>query len=183
MHAALSVFERQGIAATSIEDIVAEAGYTRGAFYSSFDSIDDLVLSVIDQHVDYSMKQLVTLTEEYSSPEDFVAELARRGGGQAVAPPGATRVLSVELNLYALRNPSNRERLAERLQRMRSTIGAVIERQYAAAGLTPSLPPEEFAAMIMAMDDGLAMHAMLEPDFYPPDTFFRWIAALRPPAQ
>ncbi|MEQ1854254.1 MAG: helix-turn-helix domain-containing protein, partial [Chthoniobacteraceae bacterium] len=93
MAGALAVFARQGIAATSIEDIVAEAGYTRGAFYSSFESLDDLVLSVIELHVSASMAQLEALTEQYPDPEQFIAELASRGGGQAAAPPGLTRLL------------------------------------------------------------------------------------------
>ena len=38
---------RKGLAATSVEDIVAQAGYTRGAFYSNFSNKSDLFFELL----------------------------------------------------------------------------------------------------------------------------------------
>ena len=43
--AAARVFEADGIGGASIEAIAAAAGFTRGAFYSNFDSKDELIMS------------------------------------------------------------------------------------------------------------------------------------------
>ena len=49
LDAAFRVLASDGFAGASIETIVAEAGFTRGAFYSNFDSKDALVLAAIER--------------------------------------------------------------------------------------------------------------------------------------
>ena len=50
--AAARVFEQQGIGNASIEAIAAAAGFTRGAFYSNFKSKDELIIAMLEDHVD-----------------------------------------------------------------------------------------------------------------------------------
>ena len=50
--AAAEVFEEHGIGAASIEMIAAAAGLTRGAFYSNFDGKDDLIIAMLEDHVE-----------------------------------------------------------------------------------------------------------------------------------
>jgi AcrR family transcriptional regulator len=47
--AAASVFARNGVAATTVSDIVKAAGVAQGTFYLYFDTKDDVVLAVVDQ--------------------------------------------------------------------------------------------------------------------------------------
>ena len=49
--AATGVFARQGIAATSLNEIAAAAGLTKGAVYSNFAGRDDLVLTIMEEHI------------------------------------------------------------------------------------------------------------------------------------
>ncbi|MFF4802213.1 TetR/AcrR family transcriptional regulator [Streptomyces sp. NPDC001351] len=49
LDAAFELFAEQGYGATSIADIAARAGLTKGAFYSNFDSKDALFLALFDQ--------------------------------------------------------------------------------------------------------------------------------------
>ena len=53
--AAAEVFEEQGIGAASIEAIAAGAGLTRGAFYSNFADKDELIIAMLEDHVDRSI--------------------------------------------------------------------------------------------------------------------------------
>jgi AcrR family transcriptional regulator len=46
IQAAERIFARDGFAAAKLEEIAAEAGYTRGAFYANFDSKEDLFLAL-----------------------------------------------------------------------------------------------------------------------------------------
>ncbi|MFP3681416.1 TetR family transcriptional regulator, partial [Pseudomonas sp. SIMBA_041] len=53
---------RKGLAATSVEDIAACAGYTRGAFYSNFNSKNDLFLELLrrdHQNVQENLRKLL----------------------------------------------------------------------------------------------------------------------------
>jgi len=53
--AAAEVFEEQGIGGASIEAIAAAAGLTRGAFYSNFADKDELIIAMLEDHVDRSI--------------------------------------------------------------------------------------------------------------------------------
>ena len=52
--AAARVFEEQGIGGASIETIAAAAGFSRGAFYSNFKSKDELIIAMLEGHVEQS---------------------------------------------------------------------------------------------------------------------------------
>src|SRR4030081_2640716 len=54
--AAAEVFEEHGIGAASIEITAAPAGLTPGAFYSNFDGKDDLIIAMLEDHVERSLK-------------------------------------------------------------------------------------------------------------------------------
>ena len=46
LDAAQVIFMKKGFVSASVEDVAAAAGYTRGAFYSNFDSKDDLIIAI-----------------------------------------------------------------------------------------------------------------------------------------
>lgn len=50
--AARDLFRRTGSPVMSVEQIVRAAGFTRGAFYSNFTSIDDVLFAVYEQDAD-----------------------------------------------------------------------------------------------------------------------------------
>ena len=49
LDAAEVVFVKKGVGGASMEEIAAEAGFTRGAIYSNFGSKDDLMLAVMER--------------------------------------------------------------------------------------------------------------------------------------
>src|ERR1700733_14004696 len=49
LDAAMELFAEQGFGATSIPDICARAGLTKGAFYSNFANKDALFLALLDR--------------------------------------------------------------------------------------------------------------------------------------
>jgi AcrR family transcriptional regulator len=51
LDAAARVFVRRGFQGSSVEDISAEAGYTRGAFYSNFSSREELFVELLHERV------------------------------------------------------------------------------------------------------------------------------------
>ncbi len=73
--AAAQVFEEAGIGAASIEAIAAAAGLTRGAFYSNFASKDELIIAMLEDHVERSMRHHRNLLARHRDPVDFVAAL------------------------------------------------------------------------------------------------------------
>ena len=59
--AAARVFEEQGIGSASIEAIAAAAGFSRGAFYSNFKSKDELIIAMLEDHVERSIERNLDL--------------------------------------------------------------------------------------------------------------------------
>src|SRR3954466_11958011 len=49
LEAAFCVFAAKGFGQTRIDDVCAAAGYTRGAFYSNYTSLDELFFDLYDE--------------------------------------------------------------------------------------------------------------------------------------
>ncbi len=80
--AAARVFEEQGIGGASIEAIAAAAGFTRGAFYSNFKSKDELIIAMLEDHVEQSVARIRGLLERHKNLADFIEALKTMGRSQ-----------------------------------------------------------------------------------------------------
>lgn len=176
--AAATVFVRDGISGASVEDICVEANLTRGALYSNFADKNELVMAMIDDHVERNMVELARLDEIASTPAEFIALIEsperRRESSLEIDP-----VLQMEFTLHALRNPANRPRLAEHQRRWRKVIEDVVRADSERLGVEPPIPAEDAAAMILAIDNGYLLAEMIEPGSYRPGTFSRNVLMLQ----
>jgi AcrR family transcriptional regulator len=170
LDAASTLFARDGIQATSVEQIAAEAGYTRGAVYSNFADKDELVVALLDRRVRQSTAEVAALYERVPEPDAFYRALHERARRRSTAEH--ERVLFVEFWLHALRNPGVRPALAERLRAWRDAIARVVTRQFADLGVELPRPAEHMAAVVLAMDEGLALHRQVDPDAHPDGLLF-----------
>src|SRR5215510_9700770 len=73
--AAAQVFEEQGINAASIETIATAAGFTRGAFYSNFASKDELIVAMLEDHVEQTIRRNLDLLARHQDQQDFIDAL------------------------------------------------------------------------------------------------------------
>ncbi len=176
--AAAKVFVRAGIAGASVEDICLEAGLTRGAMYSNFANKDQLVMAMMDDHVERSMAEMARLLDVSASPTEYI-QLLESPERRRDSPLGPDPVLHMEFTLYALRNPANRARLAEHQRRWREVIAEVVRRDSERLGVEPPMPVDDAAAMILAMDNGYLLAELIEPGSYEPGTFTRNLLALQ----
>lgn len=71
---ALELFSRQGIEATSIQQITEKCGISKGAFYLSFKSKDELILSLIDMFIVETTKDIERLVTSSVSPDELLRE-------------------------------------------------------------------------------------------------------------
>ncbi|WP_326835704.1 TetR family transcriptional regulator [Amycolatopsis rhabdoformis] len=168
--AAGEVFARQGIAATSLNDIAAEAGLTKGAVYSNFTGRDDLVLTIMEEHLVDRMRSATTAFDELSDLGEATAEAgARLAAG--VDTDATWHRLLLEYWGIAMRNPTVHEGLATRRAQLREAITAAITRAAAQHGVDLPLPPEQLAVVVLALSNGLAVERGVEAAAVP-DTLF-----------
>jgi len=175
--AAAEVFEEQGIGAASVEAIAAAAGFTRGAFYSNFASKDELVTAMLADHAARTVRRHLELLAAHRDPADFVAALwAMDRSGQD--PLGRSPLLHIELILYAARTAEHRGELAETLRARREMVAAVL-RGTELAGGAAGFDAERLSTMLLALEDGLRLHRLVDPRAVPPDSFVRAVADLQ----
>src|SRR5437868_5487049 len=75
LRAAVEVLAERGYAASSIDEICARAGFTRGAFYSNYGSKDELVVEVFDQYATQRRERLEALAARTVAPSALAKEL------------------------------------------------------------------------------------------------------------
>ncbi|MHC2150881.1 AcrR family transcriptional regulator [Bradyrhizobium diazoefficiens] len=109
--AAARVFEEDGIGGASIEAIAAAAGFTRGAFYSNFNSKDELIIAMLEDHVEQSIRRNMDILAQHDNLDDFIAAL-RTMDRSRQDPLGRSPLLHMEMILYVARAEKRRPELA-----------------------------------------------------------------------
>lgn len=176
--AAAEVFEERGIGAASIETIAAAAGFTRGAFYSNFESKDDLIVAMLEDHVERSLQHHRELLARHKTPVDFVAAL-RATERSRRDPLGRAPLLHMELILYVARAEKRRPELAKRLRARRKLIADIVVATTRATPQGEVGDPAWAGAMLLALEDGFRLHRLIDPDSTPADSFFRAVGELQ----
>ncbi|MCP3464440.1 MULTISPECIES: TetR/AcrR family transcriptional regulator [unclassified Bradyrhizobium] len=175
--AAARVFEDQGIGGASIEAIAAAAGFTRGAFYSNFTSKDELIIAMLEDHVEQSIRRNLDLLAEHTDLDDFIAALKAMERNRR-DPLGRSPLLHMEMILYVARAEKRRPELAKRLRARRKLVADIIQgAQVDRANKVKD--PSWAAAVVLALDDGFRLHRLIDPETTPADSFFRAISDLR----
>ena len=152
--AAEQTFARDGYEAARLEDIAAQAGYTRGAFYSNFDSKEDIFFALLEQWVAQQISEVDALLRRHDNPPQRLRAL--RQYYAEIAQDRRLVLLSLEFKLFAVRHPEAHARLRARQRGLRSCGGDILRRVM--KSLRRSLPISSAAA---ATALGAFSHAML----------------------
>ena len=176
--AAARVFEEQGIGGASIEGIAAAAGFTRGAFYSNFKSKDELIIAMIEDHVEQSIRRNLDLLTRHKDPADFIDALKTMDRSRQ-DPLGRSPLLHMEMILFVARAEKRRPDLAKRLRARRQLITDIVETTSKNSGKSRPLDPTWTGAILLALEDGFRLHRLIDPETTPADSFLRAISDLQ----
>ncbi|WP_426614224.1 TetR/AcrR family transcriptional regulator [Bradyrhizobium sp. McL0616] len=174
--AAARVFEEDGIGGASIEAIAAAAGFTRGAFYSNFKSKDELIIAMLEDHVEQSIRRNMDILAQHRNLDDFIAAL--KGMDRTRQDPlGRSPLLHMEMILFVARAEKRRPELAKRLRR--KLIADIVEATLKSNAQGDTLNPPWMASVVLALEDGFRLHRLIDPETTPADSFLRAITDLR----
>ena len=169
--AAARVFEEQGISGASIETIAAAAGFTRGAFYSNFASKDELIVAMLEEHVEQTIRRNLDLLAEHQELQDYLA--AFRNMDRARQDPlGRSPLLHMEMILFVARAEKRRPELAKRLRARRQMLTEIVTTISRQSGKNFE-NPGWVAAILLALEDGFRLHRLIDPETTPPGSFLR----------
>jgi AcrR family transcriptional regulator len=164
LEAAFAAFGRTGFERTSMEVIARDAGFTKGAVYSNFESKEELFLELMDREtwaraqaardvVDSIDERdpLTTITEV----GDLLTELWRSGA--------EWNLMWMEYVVLAMRDPKLQPGLAEHRRSLTTAVAEIIETYDLAGGVRPQLA----ASTVLAISNGLRIEHMIDPEAVP----------------
>ncbi|HEX7133778.1 MAG TPA: TetR/AcrR family transcriptional regulator [Iamia sp.] len=136
LDSAYATFCEVGFQAATIEAVCTRAGFTRGAFYSNFTSLDELLLALWERTVTttaVAIRAQVAAIGSVDEPfETALAALIALG-----APDRAWFVISTEFLLHSLRTPGLEERVEHHRAFFRDELEHGVEALMAAEGRRP----------------------------------------------
>jgi len=179
LEAAAALFTRQGFEGTSVEQIAEEAGYTKGALYTHFESKEDLFVALLESTVRTQIEDLrdrIVAEESPTARYGLLRQVCARWGRDQEAA-----MLDAELRLAGARNPALGATLASLADQLYGTLAGLIAGVAADAGVTLPLPARDVAPLLHIAATGVALQRAITPlsvaDDLAPSTF----ALLLPP--
>jgi AcrR family transcriptional regulator len=176
--AALHVFARRGYDQAGVDEVAAEAGYSKGALYWHFSGKEDLLAALLDERIDAPAREMVALLQSAPPGRDMSVEAARAFASRLREQPEAV-LLDREYWSLAMRDPELRTRYIARQTDLRRALAGALEARMQHLG-TPDLPmgAEQVARIIMSVVSGLAIDELIEPGSVDPDLLAETLAVL-----
>ncbi|MDQ0964022.1 AcrR family transcriptional regulator [Streptomyces sp. B4I13] len=163
LDAAFAVFAAKGFGRVSIEEVCEAAGYSRGAFYSNFGSLDELFFALYQERADVIARQVADALAGDGPDLDVPASVDR-----------VTEVLLLDLDwllvktdflVHAARDPAVARTLLEHRARLRRAIADRLSRAQGHTPLPAVLRDGDHAARaVVAAYDGVTTQLLLDKD-------------------
>ena len=168
--AAAEVFAAKGYASSSVDDIARQAGLTKGAVYSNFDSKDDLFFALLGEQVAARIALVEALPAAPEPAEDWLRAVGA-ALTEAMYRQPEWHLLFVEFWQRSIRDPEARERFVPHRRRLHDLIAATILRRSEELGFGLPMDPDRLATAILGFSNGLAIEYLLDPDSVQRDLF------------
>lgn len=148
--AAEGVFAERGLRRVTVDDLVAAAGFTRGAFYSNFSRIEEVFFALFEQQ---SEQMLATVRGVIDSVPEGEFSLESVGLILESLNPLGRRwyVTQTEFTLLALRSDEARQVYQEHRERFEAQMVDVIRDVISRLGREPTIPLEQMTETAVAL--------------------------------
>ena len=172
------MFARRGYRQAGVDEIAAEAGYSKGALYWHFSGKEELLRTLLEERIDLPMREMVSLLESAPPDRDMSIEAAREFARQLGEDRDAV-LLDREYWSLAIRDPEIRARYAARQTELRDTLARALEARARHLG-APALPmpAEAVARIVMSVIGGLSVDELIEPGTVRPELLGEALAVI-----
>jgi AcrR family transcriptional regulator len=163
LDSAAETFADEGFGRSTVEQVCARAGFTRGAFYSNFASLDELFLAMWEQRSQDLIEAMRTAFEGVGSADvtdvRSIVDLLL----PAIPVDDVWFRVSAEFTAHALRNPGLRRVMTAREDAIVEAAAPFVEDLLARIG---RVVPDRAALgqALVAVHDGTAVQCLMEPD-------------------
>src|SRR5919106_5248277 len=126
LSAALRVFARRGYREAGVDEIAAEAGYSKGALYWHFSGKEELLVALLEERIDAPMRDRFALLASAPPDRDMSVEASREFARQ-LSEAREALLLEREYWSLAIRDPELRGRYIERQKELRDALAVGIQ--------------------------------------------------------
>jgi AcrR family transcriptional regulator len=169
LEAAARVYARSGFAGATLDQVAAEAGFTKGAVYGHFGSKEKLLLALLQEHLAAQIAEQLELFNRVRGDRELPTWERPIAGSDSwmrsmQEDPDPFR-LFVELWSYAQRDEQLRVRLAAGLGALRMTFARFAAESDVDAGVEGSAEEQQqFANVLVGLILGLGLLKLADPE-------------------
>ncbi|WP_063836881.1 TetR/AcrR family transcriptional regulator [Phaeacidiphilus oryzae] len=161
LDAALHVFAEEGFGRSTVEQVCERAGFTRGAFYSNFTSLEELFLEMWAERSRHMVQELRARLSELPDSAEPLEVL--RAALRATPVDGPWYRVTAEFTAHALRQPDLREVVAAREESIANALMPLVVGALRRVGRT--VPDRQaLGQALVAVHDGTMGQVLLAPD-------------------
>ena len=163
MQAAASVLARSGFDRATIDDIVREAGFSKGAFYVHFESKENLFWEMLEDRISRQQEALRQAVDHSKPMEDSLRTILHAVFGLVREDP-LWGSLSMEFGAHAARNEEVRRRLVKMYERWRDLIVEILSASRDAGRMRKDADLNFMATLLIATVEGSIVQSRLVPE-------------------
>ena len=162
LDAAAALIAERGYHGTTVNDVVAASGLSKGTFYWHFKSKEDLLLAVLEERIDRPLIELIARLRSAAADEDMAPE-ASRLFLELVAPGREAVLLDHEYRALAMRDRRVRRRYLKRQAALRDALAAGLDTRARTLGAPPfSVPTADIATAYLNLGSALAVERLID---------------------
>jgi TetR/AcrR family fatty acid metabolism transcriptional regulator len=163
LQAATSVLARCGFDRATVDEIVREAGFSKGAFYVHFESKDDLFWAVLEERISRQQQALRQAVDHSKPIDDNVRTVLSAVFGLLGDDP-LWGSLFMEFHAHAARNDEVRRRLGTMYEAWRQLIVDILNVTREAGRMRKDADLEFMATVLVATVEGSIIQSHLVPE-------------------
>ena len=157
------MFFERGFHGASLEAVAEEAGLTKGAVYSRFESKADLFLAFQEERNEESIRRFRQQFHDLAPgdrPVDLIVDYWRQ---KLLHDPLEYTLLVIEFWASACRDPDIHRRFSEQHERIIVTAAELLDEGADRLGATLPVPALELVRLSTAIAHGLALEQLMNP--------------------
>lgn len=163
MEAATSVFARSGFDRATVDEIVREAGFSKGAFYVHFESKEDLFWAMLEERISSHQEVFLSVLDDNEPMQENMRRILAAVFGLAREDP-LWGSLFMEFVAHAARNEKVRLRLSTMYERWRELIVAMLTHGRETGHIRKEIDLQFIATILIAIVEGAVIQSRMAPE-------------------
>lgn len=162
LDAALQVFARNGYERATVDEIVREAGFSKGAFYVHFETKEDLFWEMLEERITAQQETFRQVVDASLSVAENERRILEQAFNMSAHPLGPAVIL--EFTAHGMRNEKVREQLARMYERWHTFVAETLTAGQELGVVRKDIDLSLLASTIMALFEGSMIQSHFAPE-------------------